>query len=106
MGKTGAGCGRPMKMPNRYGWAFTLLWAAFVFFPGGHTAANMPLLFIDIQHLPHLTVKQPVTLGQTLLEIFMYGGFGDTEVLCCGAYRSSGFNHVHSKLTDAIFDGI
>lgn len=48
---------------------------AFVFFAGRHAAADVALLLICIQNLPYRFVQLPVMLWQSLLKIFMYGGF-------------------------------
>ena len=79
---------------------------SLVFSPGGHAAPDMPLLFVDIQHLPHLPIKGAVVLGQPLGNVLMYRGFGNSEMLCGGTDCRAGFNHVHSQLAGSVFDGI
>ena len=77
-----------------------------VLFPGGHAAPDVALLFIHIQHLPHLLIEAAVALGQALLKILMYRGFGYAKVCRCGADGCAGFDHVHSQLADALLDGV
>ena len=69
---------------------------SLVFSPGGLTAPDMPLLLVCVQHLPYLQIKLPVTLGQPLLYILMYRGFGNAEMPGGTADGGAGFNHVHS----------
>lgn len=38
--------------------------------------------------------------------ILMYGGFGDTEVLCGGTNRGTGFDHVHSQFAGTLFHAV
>ena len=66
----------------------------------------MPLLFIDVQHLPDLLVKPFVALGQSLLKILMYGGFGYTTMLGRRAHCRTRFDHVHSQFADAFLHSI
>lgn len=48
---------------------------SLVFFAGRDSTPDMPLLFVDIQHLAYLFIKVSVVLGQSLLQVFMYRGF-------------------------------
>lgn len=48
--------------------------AAPVFPPGGDPAADVALRLILIQYLLDLEVETAVVKGQTLLNVFMYGG--------------------------------
>jgi hypothetical protein len=70
-----------------------------IFFSGCHTTPDMALLLIHIQNLPHLLVQREIVLFQSVGQIFMYGGFGNTEMPGGGPDSGAGFNHVHSQLT-------
>lgn len=43
-----------------------------ILLPGGHTAADMPLLFIDIQYLSDLTGQCGVDLYHSVGTVLMY----------------------------------
>jgi hypothetical protein len=64
------------------------------------------LLLIYIQHLPYLLVKAEIILGQALLKILMYRGFGYAEVGCGGTDGGTGLDHVHSQLAYTLLDGV
>ena len=93
-----------MKAPNRQRLGAIL--SAFVLFTGSHTAADMPLLLIHIQYLPHLLIEHTVLLRQALLKILVYGGFGYAEMLGRRAHSGAGLNHVHSQLSGAFLNGV
>jgi hypothetical protein len=76
-----------------------------VFFPGGQTTAEVSLLFVDIQYQPYLVVQLGVDLGQPLLQILMYGGFGQPKMLGCAADGAAGFDHVQGKVAGSLLDG-
>lgn len=44
-----------------------------ILLPRGHTAADMPLLFIDIQYLSDLTGQRGVDLHHSVGTVLMYG---------------------------------
>ena len=77
-----------------------------VLFPGGHAAPDVALLFIHIQHLSHLLIEAAIALGQALLKILMYRGFGYAEVGCGGTDGGTGLDHVHSQLAYTLLDGV
>ena len=62
----------------------------------------MPLLLVDIQYLTNLFVKTSIVPGQTLLQVFMYRGFGNAEVFRRGPYGGPGIDHVHSQLPGSV----
>jgi threonine aldolase len=66
----------------------------------------MPLLLVDIQHLPYLRIQSLVALGQPLLKILMYGRFGYAKMLGSGPHCRTRFDHVHSQFADAFLHGI
>jgi hypothetical protein len=78
----------------------------FVFLPGGQATPDVTFPFILIQHLPDLAVQSRAAPGQAGLQILMYRGFGDSEVLRRRADGGSGFNHVHSQFAGALLHGI
>lgn len=77
------------------------LWV-LVFPLGGHAAADVALALVFIQHRPGLGVEGGIALVQPLGQIFVDGGFGDTEVLGGGADCCAGFDHVHSHFTGSL----
>ena len=79
---------------------------SFVFLPGGHSAPDMPLLFIQVQYLPHLSIKSGIILRKTLLQVLMDGGFGDAKVFCGSADSCAVFDDVHSQFAGSLLDGI
>ena len=93
-----------MKKPSQMAGQF--LCGSSVFFPGSQTAPDVALLFVYIQYLSHLLIEPAIAAGQALLEIFMYGRFGDAKVLGGGPHRGAGLDHVHSQFAGAFFDGI
>lgn len=46
---------------------------AFVFFPGGHAAADVALGLVHVQYRFYLIVQRAVEFRQTFAQIFMYG---------------------------------
>ena len=69
---------------------------ALVFSPGGLTAPDMPLLFVCVQHLPHLQIKSAVALWQPLLQVFVDGGLGNAKMPGGTSDGGAGFDPVHS----------
>ena len=55
---------------------------AFVFFPGGHTAPDMALLFVSIENFPNLCIKRGIVMFKPLGNVFVNRGLGDVVVLC------------------------
>lgn len=86
--------------------ALLLLSISLVFSPGGLAAPDMPLLLVGLQHLPHLGVKPFVALGQPLLQILVYCGFGNAEMLGRAPNGGAVFDYVHSQLADPFFDSV
>ena len=79
---------------------------SLVFLPGSQTAADMPLLLIQVQNLPHLGIKRGVILWEPLLKVFVDGGFRYPEMLCRGSHRCAVFNDVHSQFAGSALDGV
>ena len=50
---------------------------------GSQSAADMPLRFIDIQHLPRLLRQRRIHLHQPLRHILVHRAFADAERLHC-----------------------
>ena len=82
------------KRPNRL-WLGRILYP-FVLLPGGHTAADMALPFVLFQYQFYLLIERLIALGKPLLQVFMDGGFGNTEVFGGGANRGTCLDDVHS----------
>ena len=59
----------------------------------------MPLLLVQVQHLPHLNIQRMVIVFQPGGKILMYRGFGNAEVVCGGTDGGTGFDHVNSHFT-------
>lgn len=59
-----------MGKSQPYGWDLCLF--ALVLFPGGHAAADMALLFIDIQNFSYLKIQCVVVVAKPLGKILMY----------------------------------
>ena len=70
---------------------------ALVFFPGGQSAANVPLLAVVVQKCADLAVKGRIAQGKPLTQVLVDCGFGNAEVLCRGPYGGPGIDHVHSQ---------
>ena len=81
-----------------------LLGHTAVFPAGGDAAADMPLCLVFLQNLFHLKMQRPVIKGQTLLNILMYGGFGNAEFLGRVAHGGAVFDDVGGQLTGALLD--
>ena len=73
-----------------------------VFSLGGHAAADVALALVFVQNGPGLGVEGGIALVKPLGQIFVDGGFGDTEVLGGGADCCAGFDHVHSHFTGSL----
>lgn len=69
---------------------------------GGHAAPDVALLFIEVKDLSNLDKEGRIALRQTLGQILVDGGFGDTKLLRCRAHGGSGFDHVHSQFTGSL----
>ena len=79
---------------------------AFVFPSCGHAAPDVPLLLVQIQYLPDLQVQAVVVLLQSAGQVLVDGGFGYSEVFCCGPDRGPGFNHVHSQFAGTLLHAV
>ena len=77
-----------------------------VFFFCCHSAADMPFLLVLIQDFANLDIQTLIELWQALGKIFMYRGFGNTELLCRSADSSAGLYHVHSQFAGTLLDCI
>lgn len=62
----------------------------------------MSLLFILFQHLPHLPVQILIAPGQPLLQVLVYGGFGNAKMKCGDPHGGTGFNDVHSQCAGSL----
>ena len=71
---------------------------ALVFSAGGHAAADVPFLSVQVQNLADLPVEQGIAVGQTLAQVLVYRGFGNAEMLRRGPYGCPGVDDVHSQL--------
>ena len=71
---------------------------ALVFSAGGHAAPDVPFLSVQVQNLADLPVEQGIAVGQTLAQVLVYRGFGNTEMLRRGPHGSPGVDDVHSQL--------
>ena len=80
--------------------------AAFVLFSGSQTTADVAFLLVQIQDLPYLGIQCRIGSAQPLLQILVDRRFGYAEVLCGGADRGAGFDHVHSQPAGSLFNGI
>ncbi len=69
---------------------------------GGHAAPDMPLGLVLVQNGLHLPVQHPVTGGQTLRQILMYGGFADAELFGGGADGGPVLYQVQSQLSGSL----
>ena len=58
-----------------------------IFLSGSQSATDVPLGFIDIQHLPRLLRQCWIHLRQPLRYILMYRAFADAEGLRCLPHR-------------------
>ena len=85
---------------------FRLCGIPFVFSPGGHSAADVPLRLVQLQNLPNLYIQRLVYLRQPLGQILVYGGFGNMESLRGGSDGGSGLNHVCSQIAGPLLDRI
>ena len=65
-----------------------------IFLSGSQSAADVPLGFIDIQHLPRLLRQCRIYLRQPLCYVLMYCAFRDTERLRCLPYRGVVVNDI------------
>lgn len=91
--------------PSQTGWAF-VLFVSQIFALCGHSTPDMPLGLVFVQNLPHLDVKVAVILRQPLGKIFMYRGFGDSEMFGSRPYSGASFNHVHSQFAGSLLNRI
>ena len=73
-----------------------------VFAAGGHAAADVALLFVEVKDLPDLSIESRAALRQPLGQILVNGGFGDTEPLRRRTHGGSGLDHVHSQFTGSL----
>jgi hypothetical protein len=64
----------------------------------------VPFLLVPVEDMAHLKVQGLVALWQTLLQIFVDGGFGYPEVACGRADGRAGFDDVHSQLAGSLLD--
>ena len=80
---------------NPLGFAFLF---ALVLSPGGHAAADVPFLSVQVQNFPHLAIEQGIAVGQTLAQVLVYRGFGNAEMLRRGPHGGPGVDDVHSQL--------
>ena len=75
---------------------------AFVFPLCRHSAPDVPLPLVFVQHLPGLGVQAGIALAQSLGQILVDSGFGNAEMLGGGADCGAGFDHVHSQFTGSL----
>ena len=76
---------------------------AFVFFPRGKAAADVPLCLVFLQDLSSLQVEGAVEVGQPLGDIFMYRGFADAEFTGGSAHGGAVFDDVGGQIAGPLF---
>ena len=91
------------KLPAKQGAADS---EAFVFLSCGQTAPDVALLFVEVQDRTHLGIQGRIAIWQTLLQIFVHSGFGNTEVSRGSPDRGAGFDDVHSKSAGSFLYGL
>ena len=72
----------------------------------GHPAADVALPFVFVQNFPNLKVQRIIVLLQPLGQVFMHRGFGNAEVPGGGPDGGTGFDHVHSRFTGSLLNGV
>ncbi len=82
----------------------SLSFACFIFFACGKTAADMPLLLVDVQHPPHLFIQCRIRFFQSVGHIHMYGRFTDSEFLCSGTHGRFVFDDIFTEFNGSLFD--
>lgn len=68
--------------------------ASPVLLSGGNAAANVSLGLIFIQNQLNLSVESRIDSGKSILEILMYGAFGNTERFCSAPDCGFVLNHI------------
>ena len=74
-----------------------------VFFPGGDAAPNMALRFVDIQHLPHLSVQLGIDFFQPIDHVLVHRGFADMKLTRCCARRGVVLHNIGAQLDGSFF---
>ena len=78
-----------------------------IFFPGGQSAPDMPLGFVDIQHFSRLPGQGGIDLQETLCDVFMYRTLTDPKLFCrlpyCRIVVYNVFCDFHSSLLNISF---
>ena len=90
---------QPCKRENRT----ALLSGSLIFLFRCQSAADMSFRFVDFQYLLHLQIEPSVAPGQPLCQVFVYGGFTDSELLCSAPDRCIVFDDVHSQIAGSFF---
>ena len=75
-----------------------------VFFAGGASSADVPLLFIFKQNRLDLLCKQLIDFYQTLGHIFMYSRFADAKFFGCFSHSAFILDDVVCKFNRSFFD--
>lgn len=94
-------------MTQQQSWVITLP-ASYrtVFFSGGYSAADMSLRFVTVQDHPNTIIEPLVILWKTVADIFMDGGFGNSEMFCRSTHCCLILNDVHSQFAGSSPNGI
>ena len=76
----------------------------FVFFAGGHAAADMALGLVHLQHGLDLKIQRAVEFRQPLAQILVDSAFADAELFGGGADSGPVFYDVLSKRDGTLLD--